>query len=93
MCRELLTAGRPWSCEFIAGILIRFDKEVSSSVGNADASKVSVLGSSALPQVGQSPSSGRMNSRCVGHTYLVFLADGRLYVISAEGEIEFCGKA
>ncbi len=43
MCRELLTAGRPWSYEFIAGTLIRSDKEVSSSVGNADASKVFVL--------------------------------------------------
>src|SRR5918994_5907220 len=48
---------------------------ISTSSGLASSSKVTVLGSSAMPQIGQLPGSERTISGCMGQTYSV-LTDG-----------------
>ena len=47
---------------------------MSTSSGLASSSKVTVRGSSAMPQMGQKPGSGRTISGCMGQTYSVFTA-------------------
>src|SRR5215472_17366650 len=49
-----------------------------TSSGFASASKVTALGSSAIPQMGHEPGSSRIISGCIGQTYSVFTtgADG-----------------
>src|ERR671924_1259835 len=48
---------------------------ISTSSGLASSSKVTVLGSSAMPQIGHEPGSWRTISGCMGQTYSV-LTDG-----------------
>src|SRR5215510_16294669 len=45
---------------------------MSTNSGLAASSKVTVLGSRAMPHMGQKPGSGRTISGCIGHTYSVF---------------------
>src|SRR5262245_64266297 len=47
---------------------------ISTSSGLLSSSKVTVLGSSAIPQIGQDPGSERTISGCIGQTYSVFSA-------------------
>src|SRR5712692_5585446 len=46
---------------------------MSISSGFASSSRVTVLGSSAIPQIGQEPGSWRTISGCMGQTYSVFI--------------------
>ena len=45
---------------------------MSISSGLASSSRVTVRGSSAMPQIGQAPGSARTISGCIGQTYSVF---------------------
>src|SRR4026208_643260 len=54
--------------------LIQNRRVMSSSSGLGASSKVSVLGSRAIPQIGQAPGSDRTISGCMGHTYSVRVA-------------------
>src|SRR6516162_6378426 len=44
---------------------------MSTSSGLVSSCKVTILGSSAMPQIGQEPGSGRTISGCMGQTYSV----------------------
>src|SRR5688572_26478157 len=54
--------------------LIQKRRVMSTSSGLGVSSRVAVLGSSAMPQIGQEPGSSRTISGCIGQTYSVRVA-------------------
>src|SRR5687767_1457308 len=54
--------------------LIQNRRVMSTSSGFGASSRVTVLGSSAMPQIGQEPGSPRTISGCMGQTYSIFVA-------------------
>ena len=51
--------------------LIQNRRVMSTNSGLGASSRVTVLGSSAIPQIGQEPGSGRTISGCMGQTYSI----------------------
>ncbi len=71
--------------------LIQKRRVISTSSGLGASSRVAVLGSSAMPQIGQEPGSSRTISGCIGQTYSIRVAGAA--IVSGSSAMPHLGQA
>ena len=71
--------------------LIQKRRVMSTNSGLGASSRVAVLGSSAMPQIGQDPGSSRTISGCIGQTYSIRVAGAA--IVSGSSAMPHFGQA